>query len=300
MQTIAISQLIHSLSHSLNEYHHDELLASQYAWWILEAITNQSKATLLQSEYLVLSPEQINRIDEWIHDHTIEHKPLAYLIGFVPFLDLTIFVEQPILIPRPETEEWCAYVIEKYRAYAEKPLRILDLCTGSGCIALAFAHAFPESHVYAVDISAKALVLAQKNALANNITNITFIESDLFTLVPFMTFDIILSNPPYISHEEWLTLDFSVKEWEDYHALVAANDGLHIISRIINHAKPFLSSNNTDLHYLYLEVGYNQAQIVAHMMKQSGYSSVETWYDSGQKERLVFGRITHATTNSHG
>ena len=120
-------------------------------------------------------------LDHWLDDMIYHHKPIAYILQEVPFGDLSITVRPPILIPRPETEEWVMDLIEKIKLSGARNLRILDMSTGSGCIALAFAHAFPDAQVFAVDISPFSLLLVSENKKKLNLTNVTCIESDLFS-----------------------------------------------------------------------------------------------------------------------
>lgn len=215
-------------------------LAQYQAWWIIEFVTQKSKAQLLAHKYELSADEQLH-IERIITDLVVHHKPLAYILGFVPFLDLHIQVTPPILIPRPETEEWVNNSIAQLQKEGCIPKTILDIGTGSGCIALAFAKAFPHASVIAVDINQEALELAHKNAQHNNISNITFMHSNLFDAIsPATKFDLIVSNPPYISREQHSFMDASVTNWEDHGALFAQDEGLALIKKIITNAPHWL------------------------------------------------------------
>ena len=128
-----------------------------------------------------------------------------------------------------------------------KQITILDVCTGSGCIAIALAKAFPQATVYATDIADQAIACSQENIVHNKTSNVKLIKSDLFkSIPPQLKFDLIVGNPPYIAADEWTTLEPSVTLWEDKRALVAPDGGLGIIAQIINQA-PSLLKPNSDL-----------------------------------------------------
>ena len=230
MKKGTIEALRKSIEKKLAQTYNDPTLCMQYSWWILQALTGQKKEQFLARSFDDLSQQQLDNLDSWMKRLTEKNEPLQYVLGSVPFLELEILVEPPILIPRPETEELCADLIEQLQKLNNQKLNILDIGTGSGCIALAIAHALPNAQVYAIDISQDALKLAQTNAQHNNIKNVTFINSNIFNEIPSgLKFDLIISNPPYISEKEWEDLDDSVTQWEDRFALVAQNKGLAII-----------------------------------------------------------------------
>jgi HemK-like putative methylase len=176
-------------------------------------------------------------------------EPLAYLIGFVPFLDCTIFLDSRPLIPRPETEYWVAEAITAIRGSATLPLglpqtkqlRILDLCAGSGCIGVAVAKAFPTAQVDFGELDAQHLPTIQKNVRENNLdeTHCNAVHSNLFSHLPH-TYDCILANPPYIDPALDRTEE-SVKTHEPYVALYGGKEGLEIIEQIIATAPAHLS-----------------------------------------------------------
>ncbi|MBI2353231.1 peptide chain release factor N(5)-glutamine methyltransferase [Candidatus Dependentiae bacterium] len=231
-------------------------LSEQEAWWIIEAITKKDKNHLLFIHHQQLTKSEKKTLDEWIKKLTQEQIPLAYLLGFVHFLDLTIKVQSPILIPRPETEEWVALLIKNLEPYKNKALSILDIGTGSGCIALAIAKHFEQAIITATDISQQALDLAKKNAIQNNIKNIKLINSDLFEKLEPASFDIIVTNPPYIN--QLCTLPAQVYHWEDHQALFATDHGLAIIKKIIKEAPRFLRKPFILPFQLVIEHDYNQ------------------------------------------
>lgn len=273
--------------------HADE--RDQIAWWIVEYCTGKNIGELLSLESLPDDPELEHRIAQLVHQHVHEHMPLQYLLGSVPFIDITLQVEPPVLIPRPETEEWVFNLIQELHTLRHKMLRILDIGTGSGAIAIALAHALPEAEIIAVDCSNHALSLCKKNCALNTTENIKTIESNLFDALHGQTFDLIVSNPPYITEEEYLHLDPSVRNWEDKHALVANRHGLAIIEDIIKQAPAFLKKNDEllakNIGQLYIEIGYTQGQAVADYMRACGYRSAKILTDLESKDRVVVGRM---------
>lgn len=284
--------LIKDVVAMLEDYYQTESHATHVAWWLLEAVTQKTRLQILTIPQFQLTAQEEELLRTWIMQHTQNDFPLQYLIGSVPFGPLTILVEQPILIPRPETEQWCASLISDLQRCADKPLTILDMCTGSGCIALWLAHAFPESTVYAVDISDQALALAQKNALHNNITNVRFLRSNLFDVfTPERQFDLIVSNPPYISPEAWSGLAPMVKHWEDRGALVAGHQGLEILQELVQKAPYFLKQQGPltqeGIARLVLEIGYDQGEKVGILCKNRGFGIVKVLTDDAGRDRVV-------------
>lgn len=268
--------------------------AQRVAWWFLEGITKKNRTQLLTHTTLSLSESQQKQLARWIHAHTVEHYPLQYLLGSVPFGPLEILVEPPTLIPRPETEEWCFNLIQSLAPLAHTPLRILDMCTGSGCISLSLAQAFPQATVYGVDISDAALALAEKNAAHNHLTNVRFFKSNLFeTLNAEAPFDLIVSNPPYINPDVWHELSPVVSLWEDRRALVAGNQGLELIQSITRIAPAFLTKYSPlTLHgfpRLVMEIGYDQGSAVQELFIEAGFGTVRILTDSAERDRVVLG-----------
>jgi len=290
----SIITLIETIAQELLVRYHDADLCVQYAWWMLEAITGHRRSELLLSSCIDLTPEQKNKMAQWVNQQVKDAIPLAYLIGHVPFCGLTVLVEQPILIPRPETEFFTTQLISLLKNQNTQGLRILDIGTGSGCIGLALAQALPHASIDALDVSSQALALAQKNKILNNVTNIQFIESDLFTALPMHNiYDIIVSNPPYISLQEWENLDESVKKWEDSRALIASHKGLGTLQEIITASKYYVKKEvSLTIPRLLVEVGYNQAESVYRRMHRAGYTTVEIWKDLSEKDRVVVGYKT--------
>jgi release factor glutamine methyltransferase len=295
MNSSTITSLIDAIRTKIASLYKDSAEREQIAWWILEHITQKKKLALVTSPAPLLSSDQETALADLLKKHIHDKMPLQYIFGSVPFGDLSIRVEPPLLIPRPETEEWSLKLVDRLKK-VQKPLTILDLCTGTGCIALLLARHLPKSPVYALDISQQALILTRRNAQLNNIESVTCVHSDLYDqLPPSLLFDIIVTNPPYISHQEWETLDPMVRNWEDKNALIASDNGINIIQRIIKDAPKRLKHSAEFAQYnlpeLCIEIGYQQGKIVSDLMKMAGFAAVEIHQDLAGKDRLVTGRI---------
>lgn len=284
------AQFIKQLANALVPTYHDQDAASGNAWRLLEHVTKKSRTQLMTQKELTLTEEQEQLLNQWIEQIIQEHKPIQYVIGSVPFLNIELLVAQPVLIPRPETEEWCNQLIETYKNSAHPAINgtILDLCTGSGCIALSLAKAFPHAHIYGTDISVEAIALAQQNAKHNDIHNVTFLLSDVFAQVPHIKFDLIAANPPYIAPDEYQYLSDSVINWEDKRALTSDDGGLAITEQIIASCESFLTYS--DVPNLWMEIGYQQGQRASELFEK--YHLIPTVYkDLNDNDRLITGKL---------
>ena len=294
MLTRPIRTLIDDIAVHLAPLYDSNSHAETVAWWLLEGITKKNKTRLIVDIFITLSEGQQAQLAEWIRLHVQEKYPLQYLLGSVPFGSLDLLIEAPTLIPRPETEEWCASIINTLSPLYQAPLRILDMCTGSGCLGLWLAQSFPKSSVVAIDIADTALSLAKRNAVHNNISNILFLKSDLFTLLnQEPQFDLIVSNPPYVSPEAWHNLSPNVTQWEDRGALVAGNNGLDIIQSIVAQAPTYLHKQSLLTQHgfprLVMEIGYDQGQNVQKLFIDGGFGTVKIIPDSAGRDRVVCG-----------
>ncbi|BBH54336.1 peptide chain release factor N(5)-glutamine methyltransferase [Fluviispira sanaruensis] len=178
-------------------------------------------------------------------------EPVAYILNEKYWHNLKLYVDKRVLIPRPETESMLDFVLQNKKNCDLK--YILDLCTGSGCLAIALAKAFPTTIVIGVDISTEALAVAKINAELNSVHNVEWLLADLTQLEIFQelktkykAFDIVVANPPYVTEKEWHSLEHTVKEFEPKLALVAADEGLFIGEQIVKNIEDFslLSSNS--------------------------------------------------------
>lgn len=216
----------------------------------------------------------------------VQHIPLQHLTGEQEFMGLTFKVNEHVLVPRQDTE--C--LVEIVLKHLHDGMRILDMCTGSGCILISLLHYSNDCQGVGVDLSKEALKVAMHNAmvLGNNgvsdAMNIAFIQSDLFEKVDGK-FDIIVSNPPYIKTKVIETLMPEVKDYEPIMALDGMEDGLYFYRQIILDAKKHLNRGGQ----LFFEIGYDQGVEVSDLMKQAGYVDVEVTKDLAGLDRVVYG-----------
>lgn len=225
-----------------------------------------------------------------------EREPLQYILGYVDFYGLRINVGPGVLIPRPETELIVEEVIKTVKHGASgadnagqslrctpHTLRILDLCTGSGCLALALAKQFGNAKVWAVDCSEKTLDYAEENAKANNIKNVIFLKGDLYEPVRGKTFDIIVSNPPYIRKAALGGLAPEIRDWEPLEALDGGDDGLEFYRRILSCSADHLADDG----FVVFELGQGEAGEVAKNAEEKGLRPASVVRDSAGIERVL-------------
>lgn len=216
----------------------------------------------------------------------MKHIPLQHLTGEQDFMGLTFVVNKHVLIPRQDTE--C--LVEIVLKHLHDGMRILDMCTGSGCIVISLLHYSNDCQGVGVDLSEEALKVATHNAsvLGNNgiadKMDATFVQSDLFEKVDGK-FDIIVSNPPYIKTEVIDTLMPEVKDFEPMMALDGTEDGLYFYRKIILDAKKHLNGGGQ----LFFEIGYDQGKEVSDLMCEAGYVNVEVAKDLAGLDRVVYG-----------
>ena len=207
------------------------------------------------------------------------HIPAQYIIGHAEFFGMQLKVDERVLIPRPETEELVDLILTEN---PEKNLKVLDIGTGSGAIALALAKNRPDWSVTAADISEDALELATENAKRQNL-DLTFIRTDCFSEIS-SKYDIIVSNPPYISRSDEVEVGLNVLHSEPHLALFADEDGLAIYRRIGEDSKDYLNDGGK----IYLEIGYKQGQSVPALFKENfPEKRVRTLKDQFGQDRMV-------------
>lgn len=286
---MTITEALHKATARLYDYLHDPIGAAQEARWLLAHALTIPMAQLIALTR-PLTATELSAYEELLSARIHDEKPLAYILGSVPFCGLLLSVEPPILIPRHETEELVTVLIEQLKPYAG--LRILDLCSGSGAIALALAKHLPSATVIGVDISQQALTLANKNKTISSLSNVSFVLSNLFTaLETSEPFDVIISNPPYIPLTEWEALPNTVKKWESSIALVGGDpDGLALYRAIIEQAPHFLSGRlriNGCLELIF-EHGANQQEALSALAIAQGFGHSVLWRDTFGKARALF------------
>ena len=223
--------------------------------------------------------EEEKQFVEEIFKKLAAHIPAQYIIGHAEFFGMQLKVDERVLIPRPETEELVDLILTEN---PEKNLKVLDIGTGSGAIALTLAKNRPDWSVTAADISQDALDLSLENANAQNL-NLSFIKSDCFSEIS-SKYDIIVSNPPYISREDQEEVGLNVLHSEPHLALFADEDGLAIYRRIAEDSKDYLNDGGK----IYLEIGYKQGQSVpALFMENFPEKRVRTLKDQFGQDRMV-------------
>lgn len=269
--------------------------------------------------YLYAHPEQ--ELDEPIVEQLLDNAikrinkiPLQYIVGNTEFMSLTFKVTPSVLIPRQDTEllvETCINLANKgigdVGSRSPRTISILDMCTGSGCIAVSLAWYLGQARLTACDISDAALEVARDNAKNNGVAErITFLQGDLFDALigveqiqaqqiqqiqaqqaqQALSFDIIASNPPYIESETISTLDQEVRSNEPLLALDGGTDGLDFYRRISKESTAYLKQGG----YLVLEIGYNQGQSVSTLLTEAGFTNVSVLKDLCNNDRVVLGQ----------
>lgn len=209
------------------------------------------------------------------------HVPLQHLLGYQDFMGLRFQVNEHVLIPRQDTE----ILVEEAMRYLHDGMRILDLCTGSGCILLSLLHYSNDCEGVGVDISQEALQVAAQNAELLGI-KADFFKSDLYEKVTGK-FDLLVSNPPYIERKVIPTLMEEVREYDPYIALDGGEDGLDFYRRIIGGAQDYLKRGGQIL----MEIGSGQAQAVSELLREAGFKEIDVCRDFAGLDRVVSGRL---------
>ncbi len=236
--------------------------------------TNKNLLFLNKEEAL---DEKIENELKIINDKINEGYPLQYAIGKWNFYGLDLLVDKRALIPRYETEILVDLIINDN----SNNKKILDIGTGSGAISLALSKNLKDSKIIGVDISKKAIDLANENKIKLNINNVEFKESDIFSNID-EKFDIIVSNPPYINKEDFEKLDNKLY-YEPQNALYGGEDGLYFYKKIIKNAKNFLNKNGK----IYLEIGYDQKDSISDLLEEYGYKQIESYKDFNDFDRII-------------
>jgi len=250
---------------------------------LLEAVCGTDRNDLLVHGEQPVAPEAEEKYLNWIRQRA-EHIPLQQLTGEQGFVGLTFSVNEHVLIPRQDTE----ILVEEVLKELHDGMRVLDMCTGSGCILLSLLHYSNDCEGLGVDLSAEALEVAGRNVLKvltpEKAEHAHFLQSDLFEKVEGK-FEIIVSNPPYIASAEVEKLMPEVRDHEPRMALDGTEDGLYFYRRIIEEAGKHLVSSGM----LFFEIGYDQGQAVSELMRTEGYCDVQVVQDYAGLDRVVFG-----------
>lgn len=255
----------------------DEGDAAAEAKWIVSACLGLDLNNLYLHGFEVVEDRELEEIQAVVEKRK-EGRPLAYILGEKYFYGRKFLVNPSVLIPRNETEMLCETAVSLIEKNELKS--VLDLCTGSGCIAVTVALE-AGLRVDASDISRDAIMTAEKNAVLNG-ADVHFIESDMFKDISGR-YDLIISNPPYIPVEEYRALDREVLDYEPELALVGGEDGFDFYRIIAERAKEHLNNNG----YLLMEIGYNQGNTLKEILCDTHYSEVEVIKDYQNLDRIV-------------
>jgi len=256
---------------------------------LLGDVLHRDRAKLISSY-----PEALNERDIMAFMSLVRRRadgePLAYITGKKEFMGRVFQVDRRVLIPRPETEILVEYVSEYIRDAEHERPHILDIGTGCGCIAVSLALDLPQAIIYATDISEAALEIAKTNAAEYYVAErITFLYSDIYAGIPENlkeSFDFIVSNPPYVSDSEYVSLERTVRDFEPPIALRSGRDGLDCFRRIVAGAAEHLLVGGL----LAVEIGEHQSEKAAAILERTGLSVMEIVPDLAGKLRVIIGR----------
>lgn len=249
------------------------------AWYLLQMVCK-----IERSYYYVHGEEDITQDAQKEYEIAVqkraEHIPLQYIIGEQEFMGLRFKVNSNVLIPRQDTET----LVEQVLKIVKPGMKVLDLCTGSGCVLISVLKNAPELTGMGSDISKTALLVAKENAKLHEV-DAEWVRSDLFDNIT-ETFDVIMANPPYIPTGEILLLMPEVRDFEPENALDGGADGLDFYRKIAGQVKDYLNPGG----YVYMEIGYDQGEAVSELMRNAGFTEVEVIKDLARNDRVVKGK----------
>ena len=270
-------QIDYIISQLRGFYPEEEL--RELAYWVIEETTGLTRTQILTE----CKGTQIIPNIEIILQKLRAHEPIQYIFGHTEWRGLDLLVTPATLIPRPETAELIDWILES--CDKSKPLHVLDIGTGSGCIAIALKKSAPLWQVIGIDISQDALEIAHENAKRNSV-EVEWTQADILSPITnyqFPILDIIVSNPPYICHREKANMDARVLDYEPHSALFVPDDEPLLFYRRIAAMKSAKS--------LYFEINEAYGKEVCDMLKELGYTDIQLKHDIYGKPRMVFGRI---------
>lgn len=250
------------------------------SWYLLEYVLKTDRSGYYLHKREPMQQEKFTLYEALLQKRA-KHIPLQHLTGEQEFMGLPFYVNSQVLIPRQDTE----ILVERVLEIMKPGKRILDICTGSGCIIISL-YCFSEAvQAVGADISSAALETAKKNAARNN-AEVSFIESDLFSNIQDK-FDVIVSNPPYIPSAEIEKLMPEVRDYEPRNALDGKGDGLEFYRRLVKESPQYLNPEG----WLCLEIGYNQGESVCSLMKSQGFGKILVKKDLAGLDRVVTGQL---------
>jgi len=247
------------------------------------ALGEVSRAWLIAHQHDLLQTAQIEQFQALLN-RRLAGEPVAYILGHREFYGLDFIVSPDVLIPRPDTETLVEAALQHIPQ--QQPCRVLDLGTGSGALAIAIASQRPDAEVTAVDSAGAALAMARANAEKSQTPNVHLLQSDWFAGLGNETFDVIVSNPPYIAESDTHLAQGDLR-FEPANALVSGKDGLDSIRHIVGAAPRHMNAGG----WLLLEHGYDQAQAVAELMKCGGFTQIESRPDLAGVLRVTLGNL---------
>lgn len=245
---------------------------------------NIDRVRMVLEPDLRLSESEMLKIHFAVKD-LLRNKPIQYVTGETEFCDLKFKVNENVLIPRPETAEMISKIVNSQHSTVNNHCSIIDIGTGSGCIAISLAKMISNSNVYALDISEEALKIAKENAFNNNV-NVSFIHDDILNLKNNIAtkFDIIVSNPPYVRELEKAEMHNNVLGWEPHKALfVSDNDPLIFYRSILEFAKTHLKDNGE----VWFEINEYLGKEMIDLCHESGFSDVKIYKDFRDRDRVM-------------
>ena len=291
-----MKQLINYIISELRGFYPEEELR-ELAYWILEETTGMTRTQILTD---CKDTQNISNM-EIILQKLRAHEPIQYIFGHTEWMGLDLRVTPATLIPRPETAELVEWILQV--GDRDKPLRVLDIGTGSGCIAIALKKAAPHWQVTGLDISEDALAVAKENATRNKV-EVNWLQADILSPIahcPLPIADIIVSNPPYICNSEKKDMDARVLDYEPHSALFVPDTAPLLFYRQIASIALQFSTGVAELQrsdlqaqpiYLFFEINEAYGNEVCEMMAEMGYTDIQLKNDIYGKPRMVFGAIT--------
>jgi len=259
----------------------DEDEATQFFYIALEELMQLRRVDLVMKEVVLTEKEQL----KWneVLAELLTHKPIQYIFGKTHFYGLEFFVNENTLIPRPETEELVEWILNTVAAEPEKQWRILDIGTGSGCIPISLAKNIPNAIVHTMDVSAKAIEVAQKNATLNQV-NVTFLLRDVLQADRLEAYDIIVSNPPYVRELEKEEILPNVLAYEPHLALfVEDHDALIFYRKIVALADAFLAEKG----YLFFEINQYLGTETLALFEHTRFKDIALRKDLQGNDRMI-------------
>jgi release factor glutamine methyltransferase len=252
---------------------------------LISKLTGFSNTEIILNKNTIFSAEQRKILDSFIEKLKI-HMPIQYILGKTEFYGLEFIVNQSVLIPRPETEELVEWILNSI--HDNSNLKLLDIGTGSGCIAIGLKNNLTQSQVTAFDISEDALLIAQKNAELNNL-KINFEQVDILKNLNLNEkWDVIVSNPPYIPENEKIEISQNVLDFEPHLALfVPEIDPLVFYKKIADFGKAHLNENGS----LFFEIHYTKANQIIELLKSLGYFEIELRKDIYKNDRMIKAKL---------